>query len=56
MNQVWGKLERLNCGKFIMLKDGENIRKKGSVYVLGKHNPKITYSTTLYPSHTLQAI
>ena len=39
-----------------MLKDGKNTRKKGSVYVLGKDKPKMTYLTTLYLSHTLQAI
>ena len=26
------------------------------MYVLGKHKPKMTYSSTLYLSHTLQAI
>ena len=42
--------------KPILLKDGKNIEEKGSVYVLGKHKPKMAYSTTLYLGHTLQAI
>ena len=42
--------------KPILLKDGKNIEEKGSVYVSGKHKPKMVYSTTLYLSHTLQAI
>ena len=56
MNQVWRRLKGFNCGKFNMLKDGENIREKGSVHVLGKHKPKMTYSTNFYKSHTLQAL
>ena len=42
--------------KPILLKDGNKIEEKGSVYVLGKHKPKMAYSTTLYLSLTLQAI
>ena len=30
-----------------MLKDGENTKEKGSVYFLGKHKLKMTYSITL---------
>ena len=32
------------------------MKKKRNVYVLGKHKPKMTYSTTFYLTHTLQAI
>ena len=42
--------------KPILLKDGKNIEEKRSKYVLGKHKPKMIYSTTFYVSHTLQAI
>ena len=31
------------------------LKKKINVYVLGKQKPKMTYSTTLCLSHTLQA-
>ena len=34
----------------------DSIEEKGNMYMLGKHKPKMTYLTTLYLSHTLQAI
>ena len=38
-----------------MLEDEENLEEeKLNGYVLGKLKPKMTYSTTLYLSHTLQ--
>ena len=40
MNQVWGKLEGFKCVKLNMIKDGNNNKKKGSVYVLGNTNLK----------------
>ena len=43
--------------KLVFLKEGKKALKKNrNVYALGKQKPKMTYSTTLYLTHTLQAI